>query len=142
MKVKQIKTNKLENFLKPKWDIGVFLLRIFVGLRLLWGVIDNIISWEKMMEFASFLEAHHFPLPTVSAIFSVTVQFICGLLVLIGFKIRIASIILALNFIIALLFVHIKSGDTVEGMTPALAMLFGSLTFIFTGAGKISIDKS
>ncbi len=52
-----------------------------------------------------------------------------------------ASVLLAINFIIALLFVHIKSNDTVEGMTPALAMLFGSLTFVFTGAGRIAIDK-
>lgn len=132
---------KLENYLKPNWDIGILLLRIFVGLRLLYGVMDNILSWEKMIEFAIFLEAHHFTFPTASAIFSVAVQFICGLLVLIGSKIRTASILLTINFIIALVFVHIKNGDTVEGMTPALALLFGSLTLIFTGAGRISVDK-
>ncbi len=134
--------NRLENYFQPKWHIGILLLRIFVGLRLLYGVIDNIISWEKMLEFASFLEVHHFPLPIVSAVSSVAVQFICGLFVLIGFKIRMTSILLVINFIVALLFVHIRSGDTVEGMTPALAILFISLAFVFTGAGRISVDKS
>ena len=58
-----------------------------------------------------------------------------------GYKTRLAAMVLAVNFIIAIVFVHLKSGDSVEGMTPALAMLFGNLTFIFTGAGQISIDK-
>lgn len=124
----------------PNWHIGVLILRLFIGFRLLYGVIDNIISWEKMLEFSSFLKANEFPFPTVSAVVSVLIQFVCGLGVLIGFKIKVASLILVLNFIVALIFVHIKRGDSIEVMTPALAMLFGSLMFVFTGAGKHSFD--
>lgn len=128
-------------YLKSNWGIGILLLRIFIGLRIIYGVIDNLIDWERMLEFSSFLEAHKFPIPIVSAFTSVVVQFICGLFVLLGFCIRVASIILVINFIIAIIFVHLKTGDSIEGMTPALAMLFGALTFIFTGAGSISLDK-
>nr|WP_321232792.1 DoxX family protein [uncultured Psychroserpens sp.] len=135
-----MKLLKIKDYLNHKNNIGILLLRIFIGCRLIYGVIDNIISWGKMLEFASFLESHQFPFPIVSAVLSVGIQFVCGLFVLIGYKIRIASFFLVINFVIALLFVHIKSNDSLEGMTPALAMLFGSLTFIFTGADEISLD--
>ena len=121
--------------------MGIFFLRLFVGLRLLYGVIDNVFSWEQMIEFSHFLEQNSFPVPLVSAITSVYAQFICGLMILLGFKIRITSVIMIFNFLIALIFFHIKIGDSIEGMTPALAMLFGSLTFLFTGSQKFSIDE-
>lgn len=120
--------------------IGLLLLRIFIGLRLMYGVIDNVISWDKMLEFSVFLNANGFPVPTISAVISVYAQLICGLFILIGFKIRPASLIMVVNFLIALLMIH--ANDTVEGMTPALAMLFGSACLFFTGAGRIAVGKS
>ena len=133
--------NITEKYLDSKKYWGIFLLRIFVSLRLLYGVIDNIFSWERMIEFSNFLQHYNFPIPIVSANVSVYVQFICAILILIGYKIRIASFILIINFLVALIFVHIIGNDTIEGMTGALAMLFGCLTFIFTGAGKISVGN-
>ena len=109
-------------------------------LRLLYGVIDNIISWDKMVEFSHFLDAQHFPVPLVSAVISVYAQFFCGLCILLGFKIKIAALIMVLNFIIAIAFFHFRINDSIEGMTPALAMLFGSLTLLFTGAGYYSLS--
>ena len=133
--------DKINNQLDARNYVGLFLLRVFIGIRLIYGVIDNIIAWERMMEFSSFLESFNFPFPVISAITSVYLQFIGGILILIGYKIRLASIVLAFNFLIAIIFVHIKANDSIEAMTPAMAMLFGCLTLIFTGAGKISIDS-
>src|SRR5690606_13043199 len=120
--------------------IGLLLLRIFIGLRLVYGVFDNVISWDKMLEFADFLDANEFPVPTISAVTSVYAQLISGLFILIGFKVRPASLIMVVNFLIALFMVH--ANDTVEGMTPAFAMLFGSACLFFTGAGRIAAVKS
>lgn len=131
---------KLEHFFESHKHVGILLLRIFIGFRLLYGVIDNMLSWVRMIEFADFLEVNNFPFPIISAITSVYIQFICALLILVGFKVRLASLLLVINFLIALFFIHILSKDTIEGMTPALAMLFGNLTLLFTGADKISIE--
>ncbi|QHT65922.1 DoxX family protein [Rhodocytophaga rosea] len=128
--------DKIDIWLSSNRDIGLLALRIFIGLRLIYGVADNVFSQEQMMEFAHFLEANNFPLPTLSAIVSVYVQLIGGLLILIGYQIRLAAAVLIVNFLVALGMVHIN--DTVEGMTPALAMLFGCITLLFTGAGKYS----
>lgn len=135
------KTQKIEELLDSNKYVGILLLRIFIAGRLLYGVLDNIFSWERMLEFSKFLESNNFPIPLCSAIASVYVQFFGALFILVGFKIRFASFILAINFIIALFFVHIRANDTIEGMTPAMAMLFGCLTFLFTGADKISFDN-
>ncbi|MEP2772498.1 MAG: DoxX family protein [Fulvivirga sp.] len=126
--------------MKPNPDIGIFLLRLFIGLRLIYGVIDNIISWNHMVEFSKFLATHGFPMPLASAVVSVYVQFIGALLVLVGYKTRVAALVLVINFIVALFAVHIPINDTIEGMTPAMAMLFGCLTLFFTGPGKTSLD--
>ena len=132
---------KLEQFLDAKKHFGILALRIFIGLRLFYGVIDNVLSWEHMRAFADFMAGHGFPFPIACAIVSVYTQFIGSLMILVGYKIRLASIFLIINFLVALLFVHIPNGDSVEGMTPALAMLFGCITFLFSGAERISLDR-
>ena len=131
--------DKLNHWLTSNRDLGILFLRLFVGLRLFYGVIDNVLSWNRMMEFSEFLHGQGFPWPMVSAVVSVYAQFICSILILIGYKIRFASFIMIANFLVALWMVH--RNDTVEGMTPPLAMLFGSLTLLFVGAGKFSFDR-
>ena len=125
----------LEEKLSAHQDIGILLLRLFIGVRLCYGVIDNIVSWDQIIEFSKFLETHGFVFPTANAILSVYAQFICSVCILFGYKIRIASLIMVFNFLVAILFFHIPIGDSFEGMTAPLAMLFGSLTFLFMGAG-------
>lgn len=133
---------KIEQFLNSNKYLGLFFLRLFIGLRIIYGVIDNVISWDKMMEFSEFLNTNHFPVATISAITSVYVQFFSALLLLIGYKTQLASFFLILNFIVAILCFHLPINDSIEGMTPALAMLFGCIVFLFNGAGKFSIDSN
>jgi putative oxidoreductase len=121
-------------------DLGILIFRLFISFRILYGVIDNILSWERMMEFSRFLKTFHFPFPVFCAIVSVYAQLIAGLLLLAGFMTRTASLLLIINFIVALLLVH--RNDPVEAMTPALAMFFGAILLLFTGPGKFAIDRA
>lgn len=120
-------------------NLGVLFLRLFIGTRLIYGVIDNIIAWEKMIEFATFLEKFSFPFPMYSAVISVYAQLFAGVMIILGFKIRWASLLMIVNFLVALIMVH--RNDTFEGMTPALAILFACLLFLFNGAGKFGLDS-
>lgn len=131
--------NKIEKWLDARRDVGLLALRLFVGLRLIYGVIDNVISWGRMEEFSRFLLANKFPFPMTSAILSVYVQFAGGLMILVGYGIRMASFLLVINFFVAVVMVH--RHDTVEGMTPALAMFSGCITFLFCGAGKFALRR-
>jgi putative oxidoreductase len=121
-------------------DIGLLLLRLFIGIRLVYGVADNVWNWQHMVAFEDFLRTHRFPLPLLSAIVSVYAQLACGLMILFGFYIRLAALIMIINFMVALLMVHRQ--DSFEAMTPALALLFANVLFLFYGAGKFSLSPA
>jgi putative oxidoreductase len=94
-----------------------------------------------MVEFSGFLQAQGLPVPLFAAVLSAYAQFLGSLCVIFGYKIRLASFVLVINFVVATI-VHLRLNDTIEAMTPPLAMLFGCLTFIFTGAGKYAISTN
>lgn len=125
--------------LKKNKDIGVLLFRLFIGIRLLYGVLDNILVQARMQEFAAFLKAHFFPYPLIAAQVSVYAQALAGLMIILGFKIRWAAVLMVINFLVAIIMVH--WGQTIEEMTPALAMLFAAILFLFIGAGRYSVDR-
>ena len=132
--------NPFYHWLDRNRDLGIFFLRAFIGIRLIYGVADNILSWHHMLAFRDFLQGHRFPFPLIAAHVSVYAQFICGLMFLFGFRIRIAAIVMIINFLVALLMVH--RSDSFEGMTPALAILFSSVVFLFQGAGELAVERN
>lgn len=118
--------------------LGLLLFRFFMGGRIFLGVWDNVVSSEKMAEFAQFLDSYGVPYPTLSAPLSVYAQMICGLLIVLGLQTRFVAFLMLINFLVA--FFVVDRHLSLEEMTPALAMLFGSLLLIFEGAGRFSLD--
>ena len=125
-----------------KTDIALLLLRLAFGFRLVFGTVDNIVSWEQMLEFRDFLEGHGFPIPLVSAVVSVYAQFLAGLCWMIGFRVKLFSILMIGNFVVALLFVHIAGGSTYLETAPAVHMLVVSIVFVLTGAGRLVLGQN
>jgi putative oxidoreductase len=130
---------RLNSLLKPKKDYGSLFIRVMAGFHLIYGVQDNIFSWERMLEFRDFLEANSFPLPLFCAVLSVYAQFICGVLFIIGLVTRPAALIMAVNFVVAILMIH--AGGPYPAAFPAIAMLSCSLFLLLHGPGKWSLDK-
>ena len=54
-------------------------------------------------------------------------------------KTRYAALLLLITFMVA--WIMVDRFGSIEDMTPAVAILFCSLLFLFQGAGKISLDK-
>ena len=121
-------------------DVTLFIIRFVFGFRLIYGSIDNIISWERMLEFKSFLENHHFPLPLACAFLSVYLQFFAGFSWIIGYKIKLFSLIMIGNFLIAT-YIHLVAGDPYLAITPAMHLLVISILLFAINPGKISISK-
>jgi putative oxidoreductase len=119
-------------------DYGPFFIRLLIGTFIIYGVQDNVFSHERMVEFANFLAACGFPYPMFGAYLSAYTQFICGISTLLGFATRLLAIPFIINFLFALVLAH--RGDSFNGMFPALVMVFIGLSFLFSGAGKLSID--
>jgi putative oxidoreductase len=118
---------------------GMFFVRLIVGFHLLYGVVDNVMSWERMIEFRDFLGQRGVPAPLVAAHVSVYAQLLCGILFLLGWKIRYAAVVMIINFVAALVIAHRAGGYPPAAL--ALIMLFSSIAFLVHGAGKPSIDE-
>lgn len=128
-------------FLRPLGfhpDAGLLALRVLTGSFLMWETLDNIVSAERMAEFAGFLGHHGFVLPELMAPLSVYAQFICGALILVGALTRAASLVMVFNFIVALAMVH--WGGDFRNWWPALVLVFIPLHFVLAGAGRWSVD--
>ncbi len=120
-------------------EYGMFFVRLIVGFHLVYGVVDNIVSWKQMLEFRDFLAANGTPAPLVAGVVSVYAQFICGVLFILGAWIRPAAIVMIINFIAAMLIAHRTGGYPPAAL--ALMMLFSSIAFLVHGAGKPSVDE-
>lgn len=122
-------------------DLALLLLRLAFGYRLIYGTIDNIISWERMLEFKDFLDNHHFPFPLMCAVLSVYIQFFAGVVWILGYQIKWSSLLMIFNFLIALVAVHFMNGDGYLASSPAIHLLVVSIVLFLTGGGKYTLER-
>lgn len=124
-------------------DAALLVLRLYLGGFLIWGVWDNIVSPERMAEFAGFLTAIGSPLPDVAAPVSVWAQFLVGVLLIPGFLTRWAGLLLAVNFLVAVALIGTTQGlfadVTRELFGPMMCVLAG-LILATHGPGRYSLD--
>ena len=124
-------------------DATLLLLRLYLGGFLIWGVWDNIVSPERMAEFAGFLTAIGSPMPDLAAPVSVWAQFLVGVLLIPGFLTRWAGLLLALNFLVAVALIGTTQGlfadVTRELFGPMMCVLAG-LILATHGPGRFSLD--
>jgi len=130
-------------FLAPAQGFGDFsllLLRLFVGLFLIWGVWDNVTNATRMQEFAGFLAQHGFSSPRLMAPLSVYLQLAIGLGFMLGLFTRWAGIFCAIHFAIAIAMVDRHGG--MRGVFPAGCLVFIGLYLATYGAGRFSVDAA
>lgn len=123
-------------------DVGILLIRVFVGGCLAAHGFDKFFGEHDVSGFAKGLESMGFPLPTVSAYLSAGTELIAGILIAIGLFTRLASIPMVINMLVAALAVHAKGGYFLpKGLEYALnlAMTFAGIGLI--GPGRFSVDN-
>lgn len=119
-------------------DVTLFALRAVSGAFLMHETWDNVTSAARMKEFADFLGQFGFPLPELMAPLSVAVQFVCGALLIAGLFTRGAGLLIAVNFIVAVVMVHWS--EPFRGWWPALVLVFLGFHFAAAGAGRYGLD--
>ncbi len=122
--------------------MAILSLRIAFGFRLIYGTLDNIISFERMREFEHFLDSMGFPLPLVAAIISVYVQFLAGLSWIVGWKVKLSSLLMILNFVVAIVGVHILHADTYLNTAPAIHLMVIAFFLYTNGPGKYALSAN
>lgn len=121
-------------------DFALLLLRLFVGLFLIWGVWDNITSAERMREFVEFLAKNGFKSPALLAPLSVYLQFAIGLAFVLGLFARWAGILCVINFVVAIVMVDRFGG--MRGIFPSGCLVAIGLYLATHGAGRFSVDAA
>jgi putative oxidoreductase len=79
------------------------------------------------------------PFPLFSAHLSAYVQFLCGLMLLVGAAVRLAGVLMILNFTVAVVLVHL--GQSFPEYYPAAQLIAVGFFFLFNGTGPLSVDS-
>jgi putative oxidoreductase len=130
------------NLLLPslaRWtDCTLLGLRLLTGAFLMHQTWDNVSSRARMGEFVQFLDQFGFPVPWLLAPLSVAVQFGCGALLIAGLLTRVAGLLVAANFVVAVAMVHFN--QPFRDWWPAIVLVFLGLHFAAAGSGKFGLD--
>jgi putative oxidoreductase len=120
-------------------DLAFLAMRVSVGAFLVWGVWDNITSAEHMATFVKFLDQFGFPAPGLLAPFDVGVQFVCGVLFILGLLTRLAGLLCAVNFIVAIVMVDHLQGW--RGSFGSMCLVAIGLVLATHGPGRFALDR-
>lgn len=121
-------------------DFALLLMRVFVGLFLIWGVWDNITDPARMTEFVEFMRKFGFPSPRILAPVSVYAQLAIGLGFVFGLFTRWAGILCVINFVVAIAMVDRFAG--MRGVFPSGCLVVIGLYLATHGAGRFSVDSA
>ena len=142
--------NAIKNFLFGGWgatsrfgDIGLLICRAGTGLMMAYAhgfskVYSNG-SLGPSNEMIGSVKNVGFPMPTAFAWMAALTEFLGGILLAAGLMTRPVALALTFNMAVAAFGVHGKDPLAVKEM--ALLYMLAFATFIFTGAGRYSIDK-
>jgi putative oxidoreductase len=122
--------------MKSMLPIGLLLLRLgFSGLMLTHGIPKLMNLVEGNLEFSDPLGIGAVP----SLILTVIGEVVCPILIIIGYKTRLAAIPAAITMAVAAFMVH--GADPIGTKEKALLYLFAFVIIALTGPGKYSVDK-
>jgi putative oxidoreductase len=127
----------------PARDVALLLARLVLGVVLIAH------GWQKLMTKGIDATTQGFaeigiPAAPVSAMFVIAVELLGGILVVVGAATALVGVLVALEMLGAVLFVHIGSGVFVSDGGWELAGLVGAsaLALAAAGSGRLSVDHA
>lgn len=117
---------------------GLLLLRLVFGGCMAYHGFQKIFEGSMPM-FAEAVDKMGFPMPIFFAWAAALSEFLGGLLVFMGLKIRVAASFIAITMGVAFFITHRLDAFQVKEL--ALAYLAISVMYILVGAGKFSLDR-
>lgn len=111
-------------------------------LRLTIGGLMIPHGFQKLIDFAEQSSSFSDPLhigSTVSMVLVIFAEFFCGVFIVMGLFTRLACIAPIISMTVALFYVH--NGDVSGAGEKATLFLGGLITLLFSGPGKVSLDR-
>ncbi|HEX7119899.1 MAG TPA: DoxX family protein [Longimicrobiales bacterium] len=128
----------------PGW--GLALLRAVLGLIFLVHGWDKLFGEAGVAGFAQNLASLGFPAPDVLAWAATLVEFLGGLLLIVGWLTRWTAAVIFVEILIATFVSHVQHGFFVYrpegewGYEYNLLLLAGLATLVLAGSGKLALD--
>ncbi len=125
--------------------VGPLLIRSITGVVLAFHGSQKLFGWfggYGIKGTAGFFEQLGIPFPTLSVIMAGSAEFFGGLLLILGLASRPVAAVLAFTMFVAAFTAH-RGAFSLQnnGMEYALTLAIVSLGLVFTGAGRISLDR-
>ncbi len=112
--------------------------RVCLCLIFIKAGISHIIGYGSTVQMMS---DQGLPIPDILLIFTILLQLLGGFSLLLGYKVKIGSILLIAFLIPATVVFHNPVSD-INGFLKNIGLIGGLLMVIYTGAGALSIDGS
>lgn len=141
MTIKQLTTN----ITKTEKSLAELPLRLIAGLLFTAHGAQKLFAWfggYGLDGTGQWMESIGLSPGYLMALLAGSAEFFGGLFLIAGFLTRPTSVILAITMLVAIFSVHIDNGlfMTKNGYEFALALFAISISLVFSGAGKLSID--
>jgi len=117
---------------------------VLIG-RLMFSLMFILFGYGKVTAYAGtvgYMSSLGLPVPALVTLAAIIIEIGGGLLMLVGFQTRIASLVLALYVLLSALIAHSQWGDLnhFQHFVKNVAIAGGSLAFFAFGAGAYSLD--
>ena len=140
-------TKIMNSITKTEQSLSALPLRLIAGLIFTAHGAQKLFAWfggyglegtGQWMEYIGLAPGY------LMALMAGSTEFFGGLLLIVGFLTRPTSFVLAITMIVAIFSVHIGNGLFMasNGYEFALALFAMSVSLMFSGAGKLSLDNA
>ncbi len=129
--------NKLEKY---KSYSPIFIRIIFL-LYFILAVKAEVYTPSVIEKFAESLVKINIPAPIFFAYLGSWSVFVAYIMIIIGWKVRLAAIPVIIYFLVAVFLFHVNSGHGIRETMSATVLLVMGCFLLLNGAGKPSIDE-